>query len=99
MTGLFRKKPVQVEAIQFTGHNDLEIWKFVKDCGYDPDDNRPTWVIRTLHGLVTAEVGDWIIRGPQGDFWPCKPDIFEDSYEQCGEIVEPINPELEGCGA
>lgn len=96
----FRKKPVEIEAVQFTGHNDHEVWRFVGEYGYDPDDDRPTWVIRTLEGLMTAEVGDWIIKGVKGEFYPCKPDIFEATYDRVSEptSVKPINPEVD-CGA
>jgi hypothetical protein len=74
------KKPVLVQAIRFDGHNDAEIAEFVGDSGWDPDDPYPSWAIQTLHGPVEALTGDWIIKGAQGDFWPCKPDVFEDSY-------------------
>jgi hypothetical protein len=45
--------------------------------------------ITTLHGPVEVEDGDWIIKGAKGDFWPCKPDIFEATYE-------PVDDEQEG---
>jgi hypothetical protein len=88
MIGLYRKRPVQIEAIQFTGHNDDEIAAFVGNKGFDPIDNRPTWQIHTLEGVMTAEVGDYIIKGVAGEFYPCKPDIFWQTYEQIGEIVD-----------
>lgn len=77
----FRKKPVVVEAVQFTGKNDAEIKAFVGNDGFDPEDTRPSWRIRTLEGVMRADVGDWIIRGVKGEFYPCKPDIFEATYE------------------
>lgn len=77
----FRKKPVVIEAIQFTGHNDDEILAFARSAAHDPEVNRPTIAITTLEGTMTAEVGDWIIKGVQGEFYPCKPDIFEATYE------------------
>jgi hypothetical protein len=79
----YRKKPVVISALQFTGHNDSEVLAFVRAGGdaRDPEDNRPTIVIETLEGDMTAEVGDWIIRGVAGEFYPCKPDIFEATYE------------------
>ena len=70
-----------VDAVRYTGVNVQEMIEFVGGAGYDPETNRPAWVIQTLHGPTTAEVGDWVVRGPQGDFWPVKPDIFEQSYE------------------
>ena len=75
----FRKKPVVVDAIQWTGENDFEMssflftdWhKYVNDC----------LVIKTREGEMTASVGDWIIKGVAGEFYPCKPDIFWETYE------------------
>jgi hypothetical protein len=78
----FRKKPVEIEAIQFTGNNDDEVLAFVGKDAYDPISNRPTIVIRTLEGNMTTEVGDWVIRGVKGEHYPCKPDIFEATYEE-----------------
>ncbi len=77
----FRKKPVEIEAVQFTGHNDDEIASFVGENGSDPREFGPSWYIYTLEGVMRAEVGDWIIRGVKGEFYPCKPDIFEATYE------------------
>jgi hypothetical protein len=77
----FRKKPVVIEAVQFNGKNDLEVSAFVGENGYDPTENGPSWVIRTLEGEMRADPGDWIIKGVQGEFYPCKPDIFEATYE------------------
>lgn len=82
----FRKKPVVIEAEQWTGHNVAEISVFMY-----PD--APIYVgkqfsnadqligIETLEGLMTANVGDWIIRGVKGELYPCKPDIFEATYD------------------
>jgi hypothetical protein len=77
----FRTKPVEIEAVQFTGRNDREIAEFVGFNGYDPDDTGPSWIIVTLEGEMRANVGDFIIKGVQGEFYPCKPDIFEQTYE------------------
>lgn len=93
----YRKKPVVIEAVQFTGRNDAEVAAFVGDNGYDPVDVRPTWMIQTLEGLMQASVGDFIIKGVKGEFYPCKPDIFEATYEEVG--VKPsstIKPERRG---
>jgi hypothetical protein len=78
----YRKKPVVVEAIQFTGTPESanEILKFANP--------NATWYfnqnfinISTLEGDITANNGDWIIKGVKGEFYPCKPDIFEATYE------------------
>lgn len=76
----FRKKPVVIEAIQFTG-NDAECLVFCPTAR-DPVDNRPNLIIPTLEGDMLVSVGDWIIKGVNGEFYPCKPDIFEKTYEK-----------------
>lgn len=80
----YRKKPVVVEAIQFDGKNCFEILKFMgRACDiWNADllqNDRP--VIWTPEGDMAASVGDWIIKGIKGEFYPCKPDIFEATYE------------------
>jgi len=77
----FRKKPVVIEAIQFTGENQEEIKEFVTVEITIPE--KGSWlVIPTLEGDHTALVNDWIIKGIKGEFYPCKPDIFEETYEE-----------------
>lgn len=80
----YRKKPVEVEAMQFT--RDSESAEFVAAwCSGAlyrlPDDTVSQIRIGTLEGEMVAAPGDWIIRGVQGEFYPCKPDIFEATYE------------------
>ena len=83
---MFRKRPVVIEAVQFTGSNHREVLKF---CYPDMSEDglagaeimRLPIVIETLEGHMTASVGDWIIKGVKGEFYPCKPDIFEATYE------------------
>lgn len=88
----FRKKPVVIEARQFETNNepgdknmnDLVIWI---NQGRSPVDDRHAWhngtniFIETLEGTMSADVKDWIIQGVQGEFYPCKPDIFDATYE------------------
>lgn len=76
----FRKKPVMIEAVQFTGKNDAECLAFCPTA-FDPPALAPTICIPTLEGTMTAGAGDWIIKGIKGEFYPCKPDIFEATYE------------------
>ncbi len=79
----FRKKPVVIEAWQNTDNpRSMPLWindawrnanvRFVGDGAID---------IHTLEGVMRAELGDWIIRGVKGELYPCKPDIFEATYE------------------
>ena len=83
----YRKKPVVVEAVKCTGTNAKQIKDFAGDsceifflgeglCGV---------VIHTLEGDMAVERGDFIIRGVRGEFYPCKPDIFEATYEAITE--------------
>lgn len=84
----FRKKPVVIEAIQFVGKESfpaiLDWTNFaVAATGRKTEDGQwyPVVEIETLEGTVTASPGDWIIRGVKGELYPCKPDIFEQTYE------------------
>lgn len=83
----FRKKPVVIEAEQFTEENKNRAFNFVR-CNHfaDWDENgKPTLRIQTLEGEITASLGDWIIKGVNGEFYPCKPDIFEKTYERADQ--------------
>ncbi len=75
----FRKKPVVIEAVQFDGTltsiEGMSIPVATQELG------SRTVQIPTLEGEMTAQPGDWIIRGVQGEFYPCKPDIFAQTYE------------------
>ena len=78
----YRKKPVVIEAIQFTGDNIQELWDWAgADAIYGPVEDDPSAYITTLEGRMEASPGDWIIKGVQGEFYPCKPEIFEATYE------------------
>ena len=80
----FRKKPVTIEAEQFTEENKDRCFNFVR-CNRvaDRDGNGlPTLRIQTLEGEMTASLGDWIIKGVKGEFYPCRNDIFMETYEQ-----------------
>lgn len=79
----FRKKPVVIEAMQFTAETKNQVFNWIS-CNRVPTWNaagEPTITIQTLEGDMTAESGDWIIRGVKGEFYPCKPDIFDATYE------------------
>jgi len=77
----FRKKPVVIEAVQWTGSNLKEVFDFMqwRNAGHD---EKTGLFIHTLEGNHYANQGDWIIKGVQGEFYPCKPDIFEATYER-----------------
>ena len=74
----YRKKPVEVHAMQYTHENAAH---FAEWMGYQPIFVAAGMEIDTLEGTMTASMGDWIIRGIQGEFYPCKADIFAATYE------------------
>jgi hypothetical protein len=79
---LYRKKPVIIEAQLLTRENfeDVGEWAGVAEC-WGLDAPIPALHIRTLEGTMKALLGDWVIKGVQGEFYPCKPDIFDTTYE------------------
>ena len=76
----FRKKPVVIEAIQYDGSTKsaLDILAWIGRAG---GQKLNVLSIETLEGTMEARVGDWIIKGIKGEFYPCKPDIFAATYE------------------
>lgn len=77
----YRKKPVIISAVQWTGYNLDEIAEFmpgpILGRAFDA-----SILINTLEGEMEAKPSDYIIKGIKGEFYPCKPDIFEASYEE-----------------
>jgi hypothetical protein len=88
----FKKKPVIIEAAQFLP-NDEAIERVMALASQGSrqvqvtrmPDGHCTMQITTLEGVMEASIGDWIIRGIQGEVYPCKPDIFNESYERVYE--------------
>jgi len=76
----YTKKPVEVEALQFFDEDSIEEIKNHPDIKYHADINKVS--IQTLEGLMWASRGDYIIRGINGELYPCKPDIFDKTYEK-----------------
>lgn len=101
----YRKKPVTIEAILWTGKNHIEVSAFINNESYAealkeydrcfPDKlcrdvhkdiiKREGFCIETLEGNMKAKIGDYIIKGVNGEFYPCKPDIFAKTYEEVTE--------------
>ena len=81
----YRKKPVVIEARRLFEPNipsDISSWCGGKVCGVG-DLGRKVWIeIETLEGVMCANYGDWIIKGVKGEFYPCKSDIFEQTYDE-----------------
>lgn len=79
----FRKKPVIIEAIQFTNKNCKNIDEILNFCPIIKiSDFAAILNIPTLEGIMQVSKNDWIIKGIKGEFYPCKPDIFESIYEK-----------------
>lgn len=78
----YRKKPVEIEAIQLTKENTCEVLTFCNRSGDIVASNDDGTVsIKTLEGTMVANIEDYVIRGVAGEFYPCKPDIFEATYD------------------
>lgn len=75
----FRKKPIVIEAVQF--NNSADIHEFCGDIAREPV-GEEYMEISTLEGVMRANKGDYIIKGINGGFYPCKNDIFEKTYEK-----------------
>lgn len=92
----YRKKPVEIEAVQLHHYYDPRTAQLVsnfaevaKICGGQviyPGDGKPSLLIPTLEGEMRAALGDWVIRGVKGEFYPCKPEIFMLTYDLAGEV-------------
>jgi len=82
----YRKKPVVIEAMQFTDENKNQVFNWMSGqyaAGFE--DGKPILKIGTLEGVMIARIGDYIIKGVKGEYYPCKPDIFLATYEKVGE--------------
>jgi hypothetical protein len=78
------KKPIEVEAVQWTGNNRPEIWDFCSLCYFNTDmeTGELKLIIQTLEGNMGASIGDFIIKGIKGEFYACKEDIFKLTYDK-----------------
>lgn len=82
----YRKKPVVIDAEQWLSSSDS--WNKIKEmgCPTEPGEmGSRSFYIPTLEGKMLASEGDWVIKGVNGEFYPCKPDIFEKTYEKADE--------------
>lgn len=86
---LYRSKPVVKEAMCFDGTMESALliinWaaQYEEEISHTLDNNQ--LIIVTIDGTMTADEGDFIIKGVRNEFYPCKPDVFEKSYEECDE--------------
>lgn len=97
----YKKKPVVIDAVQWTGENHREMFDFLTENAFDKESMKVSGehfyidhnkvggglVIKTLEGEHLASIGDFIIRGVKGEYYPCKADIFEQTYERFEETI------------
>ncbi|MHB9304354.1 hypothetical protein ACW0S0_05575 [Fusobacterium polymorphum] len=89
------KKPIEIEAIQLTENNIIEVFNFIDGENYEKTKSteeledfsqrmlKQGYIeIETLEGMMKASFGDYIIKGIKGEFYACKPDIFQATYEE-----------------
>ena len=88
----YRKKPVEIDAVQLHMFNMDSLIEQMRRDGYEVESfSQPPMraisglKIKTLEGTMQANFGDWIIKGVQGEYYPCKPDIFEKTYDLVSE--------------
>ena len=83
MAKTYIKKPMPIEAVQFTGKNFDEVKEFCPSATLDKDELQ----VKTLEGVMKApnKVGDYVIKGVVGEFYICDKDIFEKTYEEVNE--------------
>ena len=92
MGKLFIKKPIPVEVMKFIGSNwrDIEIWSdetvYVRGTKLPDFQKEMEMTVATLEGQVRAKVGDYIIRGVRGEYYPCEKSIFEETYDEYEEV-------------
>lgn len=75
----YRKKPVVIEAIKYSKKNIGRALDFCNELKYNPHNNE--YYVQTLEGAMLVRDGDYIIKGVKGEYYPCKPDIFVQTYE------------------
>ena len=88
MINKYRKKPVIVEAVIWTGNNIDEIKELAKNAVENIIFVNNNLYIETLEGNMNVSVGDYIIKDIQGEFYPCKPDIFKKTYETISMVSD-----------
>jgi hypothetical protein len=74
----YRKRPIVIEAQEWTGSNAIPLLIWMQGTAHQ---DGPSLMIPTLEGVHEASLGDWIIKGIKGEFYPCKPDVFAATYE------------------
>lgn len=79
----YRKKPVVVEAVKYDKSHIGKVLDFCNELKYNPHNNE--YYVQTLEGAMKVSDGDYIIKGVKGEFYPCREDIFLQTYEEVEE--------------
>ncbi len=84
----FRKKPVVIEAVRYEGHGNFKnsevpswVWAAFQSGVLKPVNGDDPILVQTIEGVVNLKPGAWLIRGVEGELYPCAPEIFEKTYE------------------
>ena len=88
MINKYRKRPVIVEAVIWTGNNIDEVKELAKNAVEHIIFVDNNLYIETLEGNMNVSIGDYIIKGIAGEFYPCKPDIFKETYETVSMVSD-----------
>ena len=81
----YRKKPIEIEAVRWTGANIVDVLGFAgESLIHKYKHGVPNLSIKTLEGMMRVSIGDYIIKGVRGEFYACKPDVFEKTY--CSDV-------------
>ena len=81
----YRKKPIVIDAMQFTDESKDRVYNWIvgtNRCADFDKFGQPILKIETLEGIMIVNFGDWVIKGVEGEFYPCKPKIFEQTCEK-----------------
>jgi len=90
MIGKYRKRPIVIEAAQYSGTPDSALELIEWSGGIVAEGNQAGCLsIFTQEGMMTVSPGDWVIRGIAGEFYPCKPDIFSGTYYEVTSLSAP----------
>lgn len=82
MTNRYRKRPIEIDAIRWTGENIKDVADFTdghRDVVHDGDSH--SLLVSTPEGRMRCMAGDWLIRGVEGEYYPCRDSIFQATYE------------------
>lgn len=93
-----RKKPIIIDVMQLKENNVVRVYQWINSGSfrnatmiYDPTVKGNSLIlIKTLEGIMTAHIGDYVIKGVSGEFYPVKKDIFEQTYEICGKVIKEV---------